>query len=258
MVLQLVAGLAILWIFRGLSRRVQAGEVTRGGWWNFWEFTALYIRDTVVRPTIGSGHHGHGDDHHHSHSTVPGDAATGRGTVAAAHPADKYLPFVWSCFFYVLFCNLLGAFPWLGSATGEINVTGALALVVFGFVIVSGSREQGAAGFWKALAPSMDVPGPMKIVLVPAIWIIELFGLFIKHAVLAIRLFANMMAGHTVIGVILGFIGLAAGSLFYLVMPASVVGQVAIGFLELLVAVIQAYIFAFLSTLFISMALHPH
>jgi F-type H+-transporting ATPase subunit a len=105
----------------------------------------------------------------------------------------------------------------------------------------------------------MDMPGPMKLLLVPMIWLIELLGLFIKHGVLAVRLFANIMGGHTVIAVILGFIAAAAHTnLFALVAPASVLGQVAIGMLELFVAFLQAYIFAFLATLFIAGAVNPH
>ena len=251
MVLQVVAGLLILLIFRGLARRAQSGEPVTGRWWNFWEMLALFIRDEVVRPTIGEGHHhdDHGESSHETHAAP----ATG------GHRADKYLPYVWSCFFYVLFCNLLGAIPWMGSATGEINVTGALALVTFGVVLVAGSEESGFVGFWKSLVPHMDLPGALKTVLVPMIWVIELLGLLIKHGVLAVRLFANIMAGHTVIAVILGFIAAAAHSwLFYLVLPASVLGQVAIGLLELFVAFLQAYIFAFLAALFIGTAVNPH
>lgn len=257
MVLQVVAGLIVLIIFRGLARRVASGQPARGRWWNFWEMLALYIRDNVVRPTIGTGHHH--DDHDHGGGAGHGHEQDGRGAAELAHPADKYLPFVWTCFFYVLICNLLGAVPCLGSATAEINVTGALALVTVVAVIISGSRESGAVGFWLSLAPGMELPPALKLTLVPMIWTIELVGFVIKHGVLAVRLFANIMAGHTVIAVILGFIALAANSwLFYLVAPASVLGQVAIGMLELFVAFLQAYIFAFLASLFISAAVHPH
>jgi F-type H+-transporting ATPase subunit a len=160
-----------------------------------------------------------------------------------------------------LICNLLGALPWLGSATGEINVTGALAVTVFGTVIAYGSKELGFAGFWKALCPHMDVPGALKPLLIPMIWCIELLGLFIKHGVLAVRLFANIMAGHTVIAVFLGFIampGIVDSALFYIVTPSSILAQVGVGMLELFVAFLQAYIFSFLATLFISTAVHPH
>jgi F-type H+-transporting ATPase subunit a len=274
MLLQLVAFGLALWIFRGLAQRAATGKPIRGRWWNFWESIVLYLRDEVVRPTIGDEHHDeHGHDeqhadghggaghaHHdgHGHGEVhvtPGGAIA----VDVTHPADKYLPFVLSCFFYVLFCNLLGAFPFLGSATGDINVTGALALVVFAFVMFYGSRELGVAGFWANLVPSMELPFILKIVLIPPIWAIELLGLFIKHGVLAVRLFANIMAGHTVLAVVLGFIFNAANTpLWWVVTPASIFGQVAIGMLELFVAFLQAYVFAFLATLFIGAAVHQH
>jgi F-type H+-transporting ATPase subunit a len=257
MVLQLVAVVIVLWIGSGLAKRVRGGRPVSGRWWNFWEMLAIYIRDNVVRPTIGEGHHGHDDGHGHD------DHGHGHGHVAVveyAHPADKYLPFIWSCFFYVLICNLLGAIPWLGSPTGEINVTGVLAVCAFGATLYYGSQELGFGGFWKALCPHMDVPGALKPLLIPMIWSIELLGLFIKHGVLAVRLFANIMAGHTVIAVFLGFIAMFTASdfLFYIVTPASIFAQVGVGMLELFVAFLQAYIFAFLATLFIGTAVHPH
>ena len=191
MVLQLVAGLFVLLVFRGLARRIARGGPPVGPWWNFWEMTALYLRDNVVRPTIGVPHddHGHGghghdehghEDHGHGHA-AHADAAT------AGHPADRFLPYVWTCFFYVLICNLLGAFPWLGSPTGEINVTGALALVTVIAVMFYGIQRSGFVGFWLSLAPPMDLSPIMKVILVPVIWVIELFGFVIKHGVLAIR-----------------------------------------------------------------------
>jgi F-type H+-transporting ATPase subunit a len=256
MVLQVVAGLFLLVVFRGLSRRIASGQAARGGWWNFWETLALYIRDNVVRPTIGDGeHHGHAEADHTDHGHEPAHSEL-------THPADKYLPYVWTCFFYVLICNLLGAFPWLGSPTGEINVTGALAAVTVVAVVFYGSQRSGFGGFWLSLAPSMELSPVMKVILVPVIWIIELAGFVIKHGVLAIRLFANMMGGHTVVAVIMLFIAIAAHSnstwLYYVVVPSSIFGQIFVGTLELLFAFVQAYIFAFLATLFIGMAVHPH
>lgn len=277
MVLQVVAFVFCVLVFKGLAKRMSSGEPVKGRWWNFWETLVLFVRDDIVRPTIGEGHHDHdhdhGDDHAHYEGIRPEahgeevyvDTHAGGSTVSVVHPADQYLPFVLSCFFYVLICNLLGAIPWLGSATGNLNLTGALAITVLGAVIMYGSRASGPVGFWATLCPSIDLPGKMavlKIILVPMIWVIELVGLFIKHGVLAVRLFANIMAGHTVIAVILGFIALAADSaspaLWYIVTPASVIGQVLIGLLELFVAFLQAYVFSFLTTLFISAAVHPH
>jgi len=90
-------------------------------------------------------------------------------------------------------------------------------------------------------------------------FLIEVLGLLIKHIVLAVRLFANMFAGHVVLAVILGFILLTyKTAVFYLVMPASVGGVVFLSLLELFVAFLQAYIFTFLSALFIGAAVHPH
>lgn len=262
MLLEVVALGLTYFIFTGLAKRVATGEAVSGRFWNFWEMLALFVRDEVVRPTIGTGHHhddhGHEGDHGHD---AHGHAAKGHeaAAYAYAHPADKYLPFIWSLFFFILFCNLLGAIPFLGSPTGNIWVTGVLAVAVLIQTIVAGSGELGVVGFWKSIVPSMELPGPLKLVLVPMMWGIEFFGLLIKHGVLAVRLFANIMAGHTVIATMLGFIGMVAGSqLFYLVVPASVLGQVGIGLLELFVAFLQAYVFAFLATLFIGTAVHPH
>ncbi|MGE0377633.1 MAG: F0F1 ATP synthase subunit A [Planctomycetaceae bacterium] len=275
MLLQVVAVVIVLLIFRGLAKRIRTGETAHGWWWNFWEMLALYIRDEVVRPIIGDPHSHHNHDHvaehpeevetmyGHQHPVHDAEFAEVTGAsshaVTGGHPADVYLPFVWSCFFYILICNLLGALPWLGSATGSINVTGALALVAFGATYFYGAQQQGWGGFWTGLVPSLDVPPALKIALVPMMFVIEVVGFFIKHGVLAIRLFANMMGGHTVLGVMLAFIaGAAGGGLWYLVTPASILGQVGVGLLELLVAFIQAYVFAFLATIFIGMSLHPH
>jgi F-type H+-transporting ATPase subunit a len=259
MVLQLVAGVFLFLVFRGLARRVASGTPPRGPWWNFWETLALYIRDNVVRPTIGIPHDSHG---HHGHDEH-GHGGHGHGGHAAAatvgHPADRFLPYIWTCFFYVLICNLLGAFPWMGSPTANINVTGALAVITVCTVMFYGMERSGVAGFWASLAPHMDLPPLIKPVLVPVIWGIEMFGFLVKHVVLAVRLFANMMGGHTVIAVFLLYIATTATSaLWYLVMPSSIFGQIFVGTLEILVAFIQAYIFAFLATLFISMAVNPH
>ncbi len=264
MVLQVVAIVLSLLIFRGLASRVKGGKPVTGMWWNFWETLALFIRDQVVRPSIGIPHHhdddhGHGhDDHGHTDHEHGVAVAGGHVAVEAAHPADKYLPYVWSVFFYILICNLLGALPFLGSPTADINVTAVLAVVTFAHVVFFGSQQSGTVGFWKSLVPHMDLPGPIAVLLLPMIWVIEAGGLLIKHGVLAIRLFANIMAGHTVLGVFLAFIAADVGNMWGVVMPASILGQVGIGMLELFVAFLQAYVFALLTSLFISAAVNPH
>ena len=162
-------------------------------------------------------------------------------------------------FFFILTLNLLGAIPYLGSATGSLAVTGVLALVTFGVVAGSGIQKMGFAGFLKAQIPSMDLPPAMKMVLVPLMFVIEIFGLFVKHAVLAIRLFANMFAGHLVLAIFVGFIGVLAGTLlFYPLTPVVVLGTIAFSAMELFVAFLQAYVFTFLAALFIGSAQHAH
>ena len=195
----------------------------------------MFIRDQVARPAIAH------DPHHN-------------------HEADKFLPFLWTMFFFVLTCNLFGILPWLGSATGALATTGALALVTFLVVIGAGMFNRGPVGFWIGQVPHMELPGPMAIVLKPMVFFIEVMGLVIKHFVLAVRLLANMMAGHLVLAVIVAFIAAATqGKIVWAsVSFFSVLGAVALSLLELFVAFLQAYIFTFLSALFIGMAIHEH
>lgn len=256
MVLQVIAAVLTLVVFKGLASRVGSGQPTKGRFWNFWEALALFIRDEVVRPTIGDEHHGHEHDdhghgdhgHHHEKKALSG------------HHSDKYLPFIWSCFFFVLFCNLLGAVPLMGSPTASICVTGVLAVSVFVYNVFNGSKQFGFIGFWKNQLPDLGLKGAMGVGIGSLMWCIEALGLFIKHGVLAVRLFANMMGGHTVVGVILGFIAMqeVSGGMLVAVIPGSILGQVCIGMLELFVAFLQAYVFALLSTMFLSASMHSH
>ena len=287
MVLQLVAGGLTFLIFWSLARKIRDGRPLSNKFFNFFEMLAVIIRDDVVRPTIGDPNdHGH-DDHgvvmHGPSGNGPGlapdgdptdgvmndpglpraaleqDAVTDADLPMGAHPADKFVPLIWTFFFYILFNNLLGMIPGLGSATGDINVTVPLALCAFGATLYYGIQQMGGTGFLKNLAPQIDGVGAMGYVLMPLLYVIEGVGLLIKHAVLAIRLFANMFGGHTVLGVLLAFIAAtAASNFFYLVMPASVIAQMLVSLLELLVAFLQAYVFAFLATLFIATAVHHH
>ncbi|MEE8452014.1 MAG: F0F1 ATP synthase subunit A [Thermoguttaceae bacterium] len=230
MVLEVVAAVLIILIFVPLARRIATGERPRGLFWNFFEAMLLFIRDDVARPAIGK------------------------------KDADKFLPFIWTIFFFVLFCNLLGMVPWAGSPTGSISTTAALALMTFGTVVGAGTKKYGLIGFWTGQVPHMELPLVMAIFIKPMVFAIEVMGMGIKHFVLSVRLLANMFAGHLVLAVILGFIAQTAesGLIWYGVMPAAVFGAVALSMLELFVAFLQAYIFAFLSALFIGMAVHQH
>jgi len=268
MVLQVVVLVLCLLIFRGLATRIRSGQPVRGRFWNFWEMIALVIRDQVVRPTIGdhSHDHGHGEhDQHHGHADhgSQGHASHGHHAAVAtgSHPADRYLPFVWSCFFYILLCNLLGAIPSLGSATGNINVTAALAVTAMLASFLFGVEVMGVGGFFGNLIPSTGMTGAGGIAMACLMFPIEGLGFIIKHTILALRLFGNIMGGHTALGVILGFIAVAAKgntALWGVITVGSVLGQIGVGILELLVAVLQAYVFSFLATIFISGAVHKH
>ncbi|MGW8258456.1 MAG: F0F1 ATP synthase subunit A [Thermoguttaceae bacterium] len=228
MVLEVVIGLLMLAIFIPLARRVAQGDPPKGRLFNMFDVMLLFIRDKMVRPAIG-------------------------------HDADKYLPFTWTLFFFILFCNLFGLLPWAGSPTAALSVTGALAAITFAVTIGSGMKRFGALKFWLGLCPAMDLPKPMAVFIIPMITCIEILGLLIKHTILAVRLLANMFAGHLVLAVILFFIVDTATSLmWYGVMPISVLSVTALNMLELLFAFIQAYIFAFLAVLFIGMAVHKH
>ena len=203
----------------------------KGRLWNMLEVFLLFLRDEIARPCIGK------------------------------HDGDKFVPFLWTMFFFVLGCNLMGMIPWMGSPTGALATTGALALTTFLVVCGAGMARLGIVGFWKAQVPHMDLPAPIALFLVPLIFVIEILGLLIKHSVLAVRLLANMMAGHVVVGVIMAFIAASATAgtaIWGSVTIASVLGATAISMLELFVAFLQAYIFTFLSALFIGAAVHPH
>ncbi|MGE0605582.1 MAG: F0F1 ATP synthase subunit A [Pirellulales bacterium] len=230
MVLEVVAAAIIAFIFIRLAGLARSSHLPKGRFWNLFESFLVFIRDQIARPAIGH------------------------------HDGDKFVPLLWTLFFFVLVCNLLGMVPWAGSATGSWSVTLALAAVTFLTVIVSGILKFGPIGFWLNQVPHMDLPiymFPIKI----GIFFIEVLGLCIKHAVLSIRLLANMVAGHLVLLAILGLIvesANASNGIYATVSVISVVGSTLLSILELFVAFLQAYVFTFLSALFISAAVHHH
>ncbi len=228
MVMELVVAVLLFAILAPIVRHIRRNPVSKGPLANAFEALFLFIRDDIARPAIG----GHG--------------------------ADRFLPFLWTVFFFVLFANLLGMIPGMASPTGNVNVTAVLAVATMAVVVGSGVREYGPRKFLTNLVPAVDVPWPLNYAFWPLMFVIEFAGLLIRHLVLAVRLFANMFAGHVVLAVILGFILIVQGWLFWVVMPASIAGVVALSLLELLVALIQAYIFTYLSALFIGMSVHPH
>jgi F-type H+-transporting ATPase subunit a len=160
--------------------------------------------------------------------------------------ARQYFPFVFTLFTFILFCNVLGLLPGAFTVTSHIIITLALALVVFLGATAIGFAKHGA-GYLKLFAPA-GVP----VILLPLVVVIEVISYFIRPFSLSIRLFANMMAGHMMLKVIAGFVvllGVTAGWL-------PLIAMVALFGLELLVACLQAYVFALLTCLYLNDALH--
>jgi F-type H+-transporting ATPase subunit a len=223
-VLMLLAMVLIMAVFLPLAIKARTGAPPRGRWWNFWESFLTFVRDNVARPNIG-------------------------------HDADRYVPFLWTLFLFILVCNLFGMLPFMGSPTSDIAVALPLAAVTFFFIHGSAIAKMGWKHYLQSYVPHLDVPG-----LGVFIAILEMVGNCIKGIVLAIRLFANMFAGHVVLASILMFIVMVRHEgpvLFWGVTVVSVLGVIALSFLELLVAFLQAFIFTFLTAIFLGMAVHP-
>jgi F-type H+-transporting ATPase subunit a len=177
---------------------------------------------------------------------------------------DRFIKYVWSVFFFVLTLNILGLLPIPvvsnlfgthlgGTATGNIWVTATLAVMTMAMMVINGFRLGGA----KYLAHFF--PGP--IWLKPLLGLVEIIGLIAKIFALAVRLFANMIAGHILLAVLLSFIltaGAKSTGLGLGIGAVVVLGSVAINLLELFVAFLQAFIFTFLTTLFIGMSVVLH
>lgn len=195
---------------------------------NVVEAAVLYLRDEVALPNLGPG-------------------------------GDRYVGFIITLFFFILFANLLGLVPWGGSPTGNISVTAALAAATFVVVEVAGMRALGWKGYLKTIFYAPEGMGwwltiPMLVILTP----VEVLGKLTKPFALAVRLYANMTAGHAVLLALTGLLVLAAMANRLFVVPAPVVMAVAIMVLEIFVAFLQAYIFALLASVFIGLIRHTH
>ncbi len=159
----------------------------------------------------------------------------------------KMAPLFCTFFFFILGLNILGLVPLFATATANVNVTAALAVITFLFMVFGAIYKNGFMGFLKCFVPS-GVPTPILFLIVP----VEFFGLFIKTAALAIRLFANMLGGHIVVVALLGLVGV-----FGVVALPSIFLALFISLLEVLVVFLQTYIFTLLSALFIGQMYHP-
>lgn len=169
--------------------------------------------------------------------------------------ATKYLPLVFSIFIFILFGNLLGMIPGAFTFTSHIIVTFGLALAVFVFVTILALVKHGWH-FFHFFAPG-GVPKPLLLLIVP----IEVISYFIRPVSLSIRLFANMMAGHTMLKVFAGFtvaMGGALGAAGWAMGVLPIIINVALVGFEIMVAALQAYVFAVLTCLYIKDALELH
>ena len=219
--------LKFLWIVSGvvllmMTFAARGGSVlARGGV----EAIAIYLRDELLHPIF--------------------------------HDAtDTYLPYFLTLFFFVFVANLVGLVPSASAITSNPSVTGALALCTFGLVHFAGVKEQGPIEYVKHICP-----GGLPFWLVPLIFAIEIMGLFAKCIALCIRLFANILSGHVVSLAFLSLIFIFAEMskpIGLLVSPVAVGLAVFVALLDILVAVLQAYIFTFLTAIFVGGAVHPH
>ena len=188
-----------------------------------------------------------------------------RNDIAVAnigHGGEKFAPYIMTLFFFILYMNLLGLMPWGATATGNLAVTGGLALTAGLTIEISGMRALGPKGYMKTIVFAPPGTTGVTRVLLTAIMIpVEIIGKIVKPFALCLRLFANMTSGHFVILSLLGLIflfgsgpalirwGVAGGSVVFVLFMMS---------LELLVAFLQAYIFALLTSVFIGLMQHEH
>ena len=231
--LMFATGLTILTMFAAMraSRRLDQGEDAPGGILNALEAFYMYLRDDVVMANIG-------------------------------HGGERFAPLVITLFFFILYSNFLGLVPFGATATGNIMVTGALACIALVVIETAGFVALGPKGYAKTIffVPP-GLPGWMKPVMLAIMAPVEFIGKFSKIVALAIRLFANMTAGHFVI---LGLIGLILtyGSFTHPIGLVAIVGSIALGLfvmlLEVFIALVQAYIFAMLVAVFIGLIRHAH
>jgi F-type H+-transporting ATPase subunit a len=225
---QWIAAAIVLVVFTILARgavRRRANAPT-GGVYNMFESLVLFVRDEMVYNVMGPEH--------------------GR----------RFVPLFLTQFVFILVMNLLGLLylgSWGGTATANLAVTGGMALTTLTWIVFSGVREHGFVGYWKTYAPH-----GLPIFVLPLFVLIELASnLLIKPAALTIRLFANMTAGHLVMLSLFGLVYLAGTflvgipSLFALAFAVGICG------LEVMVAFIQAYIFTYLSIVFVGASVHP-
>jgi F-type H+-transporting ATPase subunit a len=221
-VMIIVTGLLMLWLFTSLAKSYAKNNGMPTGMGRFLEPILLYKRDDIARPNIGEKRY------------------------------RKYMPFLLTIFFFIWFLNMFGLTPLGINVTGNIAITFSLAIMTFLITNFTGTKDYWMHQF-NPLGDSLPWYGkiPLYIILVP----IELLGLFIKPFALLIRLYANMQAGHIVL---MSLIGLMFIFKSWLGSPLSFALAFAISLIEILVALLQAYIFTMLSALYFGFASVEH
>lgn len=207
----------------GMYKRGQGRDTApKGVFQNLFETLIIFVRDDIARPNLGE-------------------------------KADKYTPYLLTVFFFILTCNLLGLVPFGATATSNLMVTAVLATFTFVLTQIGGTKD-----YWMHILWPPGIPAFVKPILMP----VEILGIFTKPIALAIRLFANLTAGHLIIlsliGLIFSFAKMFGPGIGYAVAPVSIAFALFIYCLELLVSFIQAYVFTMLSALFIGMAVQEH
>ncbi|NBX37657.1 MAG: F0F1 ATP synthase subunit A [Planctomycetes bacterium] len=267
MVTMVTAAIVLLILLRFAAKSIATGPesmgnrrfVSRSALGGVIEVMVLYLRDEMLEPVMG------------------------------VRLTRKYLPFLLSMFFFILSLNIIGLIPFVevqefihslrgepfsiaengtmaifgGAATASISVTGGMAFISFVLIQVQGFRELGVKGWLEHLCGGHELVSgsPLLYPIVLLVFLVEFFGLFVKPAALAIRLFANMVAGHTLLIVFTSFGALAANAgLGWFgvgaITAVSAVGAMLITLLEVFVALLQAFVFMFLTAVFISLMAH--
>jgi F-type H+-transporting ATPase subunit a len=218
-----IVALVMIFAAAAHTRQVQKGG-PRKGFASVIEVLVLYIRNQVALPNLGP--HGEG-----------------------------YAPYILTLFFFILTLNLLGLIPFGSTATGNISVTATLALITFIVVETAGIRANGIGYLNTIFYWNKDLPMVMRVPMFILMTPIELAGKFTKPFALAIRLLANMTAGHIVV---LALIGLVFAFKSYYLGAVPVLAAVAIMMLELFVSFLQAFIFSLLASVFIGQMREGH
>ena len=219
----------LLMVAASASRRQHRTKGTPTGFAAGLEGVVLYLRNEVALPNLG-------------------------------HGGERYVPFVLTLFFFILFANLLGLVPGGSTATGNIAVTATLAIITFIVIELAGMRALGWGYVGTIVYWPHDMPLGMKLPMTLIMTPVEIIGKFTKPFALAIRLFANMTAGHIIVLALVGLIFSfgAAGGMTTFVAVAPFLMAVAIMLLEIFVAFLQAFIFTLLAAVFIGQIRTAH